>query len=195
MKCEKINITDFIAAWFNHEYDNLNQDDFEIVYAEYVDLSGLYHSKEFELFAYINYLKNRIFVLRTVVASQRMFLETLGRPYVDGLFIFDNFGYKIKWNDDIEDFERQLKIVESRERQKSSELRRKEFEFKQLKDAKKSEEQPLIQSRHNFIRMLNSFNKAGYKIDRDKTTVEELALMIKQVNDEMQEYELKKMAR
>jgi len=43
--------------------------------------------------------------------------------------------------------------------------------------------------------MLNSFNKAGYKIDRDKTTVEELALMIKQVNDEMQEYELKKMAR
>jgi hypothetical protein len=190
MKCEKVFINTFIDCWFNKDFTNLSKDDFDICYAEYIDLSGLYHSKEFELYTYINYLKNRIFVLKTVLQSQRLYMSSFGKPYVKGFFIFKSFGYSISWNEDEEDFNRQLDKIASRERQKSGELRRKEFEFNQIKEARKNEEQPLIQSRHDFIKMLNAFNKNGYRIDREKTTVEELALIIKQIQDDAAKFAL-----
>jgi hypothetical protein len=182
-----------MECWFSNDFIRLSKDDFEIVYSEYIDLSGLYNSKEFELCTYINYLKNRIFVLKTVIATQEMYLDAFNEPYIDGFFIFDSFGYSVKWNNDVDDFQKQLKKIESHERQKSGELRRKEFEFQQLKDARKNYKKPLIQTRHDFIKMLNAFNKSGYKIDREKTTVEELALMIKTIQDESAEFALRRM--
>ena len=183
MKCEKVNIEIFMQAWFNHDFTNITKEDFDIVYSEYIDLTGLYNSKEFELFAYINYLKNRIYTAKTLVWAQLIFLEQFKVPYIDGFEVFERIGHKVSWNDDEKKFIAQMNRISSMTRAKELELRRKEFEFMQLRNAKK-EDKPEIQSRHDFIRMLNSFNKEGYRIDRKKTTVEELALMIKQVQDE-----------
>jgi len=192
MKCEKVTIEIFMDAWFNEEYELISKEDFQIVYAEYIDLAGLYKSKEFELTTYINYLKNRITVLRAVIHSQEMYFEVFNKPYIPGLeFIKDTFGYNYIWNDSEKSFSSFLKKLKNNERTKVTELRRKEFEFDKIKEAKKDGDVSKVQSRHEFIKMLNSFNKNGYRIERDKTTIEELALMIKMAQDESNEYKAK----
>jgi len=170
-------------AWFNQEFEEISKEDFDIVYAEYIDVSGLYLSKEFELVAYIAYLKNRIFILKTLIATQRMCIDTFHKPYIEGIELFSTFGYKVEWDGDEKKFLAKMDKMSSVLRSKSTELRHKEFEYEQLKAAKK-EKAPEIQSRHEFIRMLNSFSKYGFSVDKNKTTVEELALMIKQIQDE-----------
>ena len=184
MKCEKVTLDIFIDAWFNHYFTQITKDDFDTVYSEYIDISGLYNSKEFELFTYINYLKNTIFTIKTLIASQLMFIETFHQPYIDGLHFFEKLGHKVEWDGDEKKFISKMDRISSLMRAKNTELKRKEFEFNQLKEAKKSEDKTPIQSRHEFIKMLNTFNKNGYHIDKSKTTVEELALMIKQTQDE-----------
>lgn len=183
MKCEKVTINIFIEAWFSHEFERISKEDFDIVYSEYIDISGLYSSKEFEIFAYINYLKNRIFLSKTLVAVQLMCLEAFNAPYEDGFDLFEKVGHKVSWNGDEKKFIAQMNKISSLTRTKELELRRKEFEFIQLKEAKQ-QDKPEVQSRHEFIKMLNSLNKQGYNIDRDKTTVEDLALIIKQLQEE-----------
>jgi hypothetical protein len=193
MKCEKVSINYFMEVWFEQNYEHLSKDDFDIVYSEYVDLAGLYQSKEFELVTYINYLKNRTYVLKTIIVSQEMYFQTFKIPYIHGFKIIkDKFGYNFTWTGDETLLFSFLRKLRNDERKKSAELRRKEYEYEQLKLTKHSDNKSLIQTRHEFIRMLNSFNKAGYKIDRDKTTIEELALMIKQVNDENERLELER---
>lgn len=177
----------FIEAWFGNEFERLSYEDFQIVYTEYIDISGMYKSKELELHAYIVYLKNRTLVLKTIVEVQRMCLETFNKPYEGADELFESFGHKLIWDGNVDKYKIQLDKISSRVRTMSTELKHKEFEYNQLKDARKNNEQPIVQTRHDFIRMLNTFNKNGFNIDRDKTTVEELALMIKQIKDESAE--------
>lgn len=192
MKCEKVTIEVFMSCWFNQDYEILSKDDFDVVFAEYIDLAGLYQSKEFELVTYINYLKNRIFVLKTIVASQEMYFDVFKTPYMIGIeLIKEQFGLVYEWDEDERTFRSFLRKLENNARSKSTELKRKEFELDKLKEEKDKGDVSKVQSRHEFIKMLNGFSKTGYKIDRDKTTVEELALMIKQVQEESAEYKAK----
>ena len=46
-----------------------------------------------------------------------------------------------------------------------------------------------MQKRKEFIRSLNNLERAGFRIDRDKTTVEDLALMIGEMNDQAEKKE------
>jgi len=185
MMCENVVIESFILAWFNKDYSKLSKEDFEKVYAEYIDVAGLYQSKEFELVTYINYLKNRIYVLKAVFYSQEKFYDTFKTPYIPGLeFIKEQFGFMYEWTGNDKTFIYFLRKIENQARTKSTELKRKEFEFKTLQDAKMEGNVSKVQSRHEFIRMLNSLSKQGYKIERDKTTIEELALIIKSVQEE-----------
>lgn len=195
MKFEKVSINQFMACWFDHEFENLSQKDFDIVYAEYVDVSGMYRSKACELLAYIIYLKNRILVLNTLIDIERKCIETFHKPFEEAFELFESFGYKVNWDGDEKKFLAQMDKMSSRLRTKMTELRHKEFEYKELKDSFKKNEQPIVQTRHDFIKMLNSFSKNGYHIDRDKTTVEELALMIKQIKDESTELALRGLQR
>jgi hypothetical protein len=185
MMCEKVVIESFILAWFNKDYEKLSKEHFETVYAEYIDLAGLYQTKEFELVTYINYLKNRIYVLRAIVSSQKMHYEVIKTPYMEGLeFVKEEFGFVYEWTGNEQSFYSFLRKIENAARTKSTELRRKEFEFNELVEAKMEGNVSKVQSRHEFIRMLNSLNKQGYKIERDKTTIEELALVIKQIQED-----------
>jgi hypothetical protein len=192
MKCQKVIINNFIEAWFENDYEKLSKEDFELVYTEYIDLSGLYQTKEFDLIAHINYLKNKIYVLKAVASSQEMFYKTFKIPYIEGLeFVKDKLGYTYEWTGNEKSFYSFLRKMENAARTKSAELRRKEFEFEEMRSQKMEGNVSKVQSRHEFIKMLNSFNKAGYKIDRDKTTIEELALIIKQTQDEISQQKAK----
>ena len=188
MKCEKVTVEAFIDAWFAHDYEHLTKDDFDIVYAEYIDLAGLYKSKEFELTTYINYLKNRIYTLEAVISSQEMYFQVFNKPYIDGLdFVKEKFGYSFTWSENKPQFFSFLRKLAAQKRIKETELKHKIFEFNKIKEEKQKGDVSNVQSRHEFIKMLNSLSKNGYKVDRKNTYVEELALMIKQISDESAE--------
>jgi hypothetical protein len=196
VKCEKVNINWFLEAWFDQDYEHISKLDFEIVYAEYIDLAGLYQCKEFELTTLINYLKNRIQTLGVVIYSQEIYFEIFQKPYIPGLeFIKDKFGLNYIWEDDKASFFSFLRKLRNSQRTKETELKRKQFEFDKIKEDKKEGDVSKVQSRHEFIKMLNSFSKNGYRIERDKTTIEELALMIKAAQDEATEYKAKSLTK
>lgn len=187
---EDYSIQVFMNAWFKKDYSELSEEDFKIVRAEYEDTSGLYLTQDFEQISYINHISQRINYVKLFVKLQRDFIQEFDIPFLRDFPSFkDKYGYNLKWNDDIEDFEKQLKRVESRELKNDSHLKEK---LKEFKDSKKNEpvkevenEDSIQKSRISFIRMLNSLGKIGYKFDKLLTSVEELSLMIKQQLEEI----------
>jgi hypothetical protein len=190
---EKVTISSFMKAWFEKDYSELSHDDFQIVYGEYVDTSGLFLSDDFERQAYIYYLSERLNYVKMFLRLQRDFIVTFGKPFQrDFERFYDQHGYRLKWNDDLEDFEKQLVNVEMGQQKFETILDARIKELNQLRGKdideryKDSPEDELKKSRISFIRMLNSLVKIGYKVDKPVTTVEELALMIKQQLEEVE---------
>lgn len=204
MAFEKYNIDQFMAAWFDKNYVELSLEDFELVYSEYLDTSGLFMSEYFELQSLIHHLNSRINYINLFVRIQRDFISNFFIPFQrDFDRLKENYGYVVKWNGSVDDFEKQLKKIESRQIKHQSFLEEKIQELVKLRkensgkkkfngdDDKETEEDKdikLKKSRVSFIRMLNSLGKIGYKLDKKLTTVEELALMIKQQIEEVEDY-------
>lgn len=190
---EKINISDFMEAWFEEKYEKLSKEDFKIVHAEYLDTSGLYMSDDFEKHSLVHHLNSKINYIKMFVRLQREFMDEFDMPFIrDFAHLKEEYGYVVKWNGSIEDFENQLVKIEKRQIKHQSFLEEKIKELKELKESRSNNhkkqpiepESDLKKSRMSFIRMLNSLGKIGYKIDKLTTTVEELALMIKQQMEE-----------
>lgn len=167
-------------CWFKEDYTEISKERFEIAYSEYIDASGLYNTKQFQDFAYIHHLNNRISCINISLQVQREFLETFGQPYEDGLDFFKKYGYTVYWNGNKTEFLSYLDKIQKREKKYTLELQNR---LKLFKDGK-IESPKITQTRQDFIRMLTTLNKIGYKIDRNITTVEELAIIIKQDKDE-----------
>lgn len=200
MAYEKYIVKDFMAAWFDKDYSVISKEDFDIVYAEYQDTSGLFISEDFEKRGYINHLSQRINYVKLFIRLQRDFMRDFDKPFLRSdeiLSLKGEYGYNLKWNDDLQDFEEQLKKIESREIKYTSTL---EAKIKELNDSRKAiekkvkveeDDESLRKSRLSFIRMLNSLGKIGFKVDKMTTTVEELALMIKQQLEEAEEQQMR----
>lgn len=194
MAYEKYNIESFMSAWFDKDYTILSEADFKIVYAEYLDSSGLFMSDDFEKQGFINHLNSRINSVRMFIRLQREFILEFDMPFIRDFDRFkEEYGYVLYWRDDIKEFEQQLKKVESREIKHTIFL---EEKIKELNDSRKTNnkkeyedetDDKLKKSRTSFIRMMNSLGKIGYKLDKKTTTVEELSLMIKQQMEESEE--------
>lgn len=188
MAFEDVFIKDFIDCWFKKDYSKISKDDFGIIYGEYMDASGLFATQQFDLAIYIQDLTNRLDTIKIFIDLQLRFLEEFGVPYVDHFSFVEQFGHKMIWQDEIQFKELCRKII-SRENKYETILKVKK---KQLDDLKKREAGGVVltetDSRRNFLTMLNGLGKLGYKIDKFTTTVEELALMIKQQKEEYEEF-------
>lgn len=200
MAYEKYTVKQFIDAWFNKDYSELTEDEFKIVYSEYQDESGLFMSEDFEKQSFIYHLNQRITFIKMFLRLQREFISEFESPFIrDFEMVKDRYGYNLKWNNDINDFEEQLKKIELREVKHTTllESKIKDFVNSRKKDVVKNndEVEDLKKSRSSFIRMLNSLGKIGFIIDKKETTVEELSLMIKQQMEEVSEYNQKQYAR
>lgn len=178
MMIEEITINQFIKMWFKDS----PSEEFEKIYSEYLDLSGLFVSRQFDLLAYIYRLSNRITSIKMSLCIQREMIDVFGEPYEPGLSFFEKYHHKVYWNGDRKQFLDYLIKIESKESRFEKELAKKQKEFSESQKTKK-QPKTITQTRHDFITMLNTLSKNGYKIDRDKTTVEELALMIKETQD------------
>jgi hypothetical protein len=186
MPFENYTVRQFEDAWFRNDRTLMDDDEFKTVYTEYIDTAGLYVSEEFDKVSYIHFLNNRINFVKVSCKIQREFIEEFGQPYIENFEPFKDKGYYLKWNDDKEDFLKQIERIEAQEIKYISEVEKEIKELIEIRKKRKTKNSTPKQSRESFVRMLNSLGKNGYKIDRDKTTVEDLAYMIKQQHEEIE---------
>lgn len=183
MAFENYTVRQFRNAWFSDDYSStgIPKKDFHICYEEYIDYTKAYQTDIFDKIVYIQSIRDRINGVNTNIRLQREFIEEFGLPYVDKLVLLENYGYFISSEDILEKF----KQIEQEEKVYVSELETNIKELSEMKERSGIEEKPTIKkSREIFIKTLNSLGKIGYRIDIDKTTVEELALMINQQNED-----------
>jgi len=179
---EDYTIREFMDALFKGKTDVISKDNLEIIYTEYIDTAGLYDLDEFNKVGYVHFLNSRINTVKLAIELQTLFLKEFKQPYKPNFTFFRKYGYKLEWNNDELDFLEQLASIQTRELKFVSQL---EVKMKELVDDRKkkskgAKEDNAKEKRGSFIKTLNSLGKIGYKIDNYKTTVEELAYMIKE---------------
>lgn len=183
MAFEKYTISEFINAWFNKDRSVMNDEEFETVKTEYVDAAGLFDEDSLSKIAYIHMVSNRVNSIELTVKLNKEFLDLFDQPYIPSLPFLKKFGHSLKWNKDKNDFLIQLDKVLKKESKYKAILEEKIKAIPQKEDDKNDEDEP-SKGRPQFIRMLNSLGKSGYRIDKNSTTVEELAYMINQQMEE-----------
>lgn len=184
MAFENYNIRQFKRAMFNKDFSEMSEEEFKIVHNEYVDAAGLYDEEELDATSYVFFLNSRINSIRVAIVLQRKFIDNFGVPYLPNLEMFKKFGHNLFFNKGVEDFLRQLKRIELKEKKYETKLEESVNELVETRSKKEKKEYSVKQTREAFIRTINSLGKLGYKIDNETTTVEELAYMIKQQFEE-----------
>lgn len=176
-------------ALYNEDRSIISEEELEIVNTEYIDTAGLYDNDEFDKVTYIHYLNHRVNWIRLSIRLQRDFIEEFDVPYIPELEKFSKYGHKLYWDKDIEKFLKVLNRIEDKEQKYIDDLEASSKQLIDLRKLKNKEIKPETtkkQSRGSFVRTLNSLGKLNWKIDSDKTTVEELAYIIKQQSEDNQ---------
>lgn len=166
---------------------------FEIIYAEYVDLAGLYITREFELSAYIGSLDTRLTVIKRFIDLQRTFLREFDAPFLPGFALVKKYGHRLYWDfnhPDKDGFLKKLQQIEAVEARYQAELNRKINELVELRKKKVNKEFSLLENRKQFVMSMNRLQQQKFVIDKDKTTMEELGLMVKDVKDQAAEADM-----
>jgi transcriptional regulator with PAS, ATPase and Fis domain len=160
---------------------------FEDIVIEYIDLAGLVDNEEIGLTKRIEQLRIRVTVIDTAIGLQKQSIRHFREPFVEGLPLLKKYGYSIAWNKDAEQFLKELSRIETREKVQQVYLLEAEKEVEQLKKNKSAKVSKDIRNptkeRQKFIDLLTTLPTAGYMIDKERTTVEELASMIRQYNE------------
>lgn len=176
MAFEKYNIRDFRDAMFSGNRDVIEDREYDLVYEEYIEQSGLYNKAEISLMKAIFILNTRVNTMRMFIKLNQMHIDALGYPYVKSFPIAERYGYRIDRGISAKDFLLMTNKIYKKESKYNDEL---SVKSKQLNDLHKGRKD-IKQTREDFIRIVNSLGRVGYKIDWDKTTVEEFSIMIKQ---------------
>jgi len=185
MTYEDVTINQYINAKWKGDTTHLSFEELSEIESEYIDTAGLFESEEFHKVAYIHYLNNRKNSISLSIRLQEEFIKEFNIPYIPELKFFKKFGHIVKWNEgDIEGFIEQLRKVEYKEKKYISQLETSIKELTDLRKKRNSGEKPKEQTRGKFISTLISLGKIGYDINRNETTMEELAYMIKNQSDE-----------
>lgn len=186
-KCSDCSVRVFMTCLFDHDYTQLEGGDFEKIFTEYIDISGIGETKELELMVAIHNIQTRITYIDAQVDIQKKFLHNFGIPFVNAFEDFKKYNHRLSWDPENPDkFVTQLQRVVVIEKKFHAELDTKVAELKKLK---KDGVQPNSNGRRDFVRRLNNLGKEGYQIDKDKTNMEEVALMIRDqdaaINDKL----------
>lgn len=172
------------------------QDAFDYINAEYIDLSGLYITQEFEIVAYINSLDNRIQFMRRWIELQRKFLFNFNLPYVKGLYMVKKYGHSLYWDFDHPDkdgFLQKLAKIELSEKKYELHVDKKVGELIALRKKQVSQTHTVLESRKTFVSMLNRLRRERFVVDEDKTSMEDLALMIADYRDQLEDAKAEKL--
>lgn len=178
MDFKKCTIDNFITAFFEKDYSLISLDETENIYTSYIDVAKLFEGEEFSRISYIHYLSGRINTIKISIKLQKEFLEEFKVPYQPEFKMFKKFGHLLFWKGDGKKFLEILDRIELKELKYISEL---ENEIKMLIEARKnkSKGKSVELTLDGFLTSVISLGKIGYIIDRYKTTMQEMALMVK----------------
>lgn len=163
---------------------------FEFIYAQYVDGAGLFQTREFELMGYIDSLDHRIQTVKRFVELQRKFIEQFSVPFASAFYLVKEYGYTLHWNHEYPDldlFLKKLDQVEAKETKYKSQIDKKIKELFDLRQKKVNKEFTLLESRKEFISMMNRLQQAKFVIDKNETSMEDLSIMIKDQRDQIED--------
>lgn len=181
MAYENYTIRQFENAMFKDDRSVMDDEEYNIVYNEYIDTAKLYETEEFQKVSYITYLNGRINTMKLAIRLQREFYNNFQEPYQPGFKKIKEKGYSLYWNrNNPEEFIKQLDRIETSEKRYISEVENCVKQLIDFRAKRNTKEQPVKIKRELWIRNINTLNKLGYKIDRDKETVEDLSIMILQ---------------
>jgi hypothetical protein len=200
-KAQDCSIRDFMRCLFDTKYSVLLKEGeatdeemkaaFDNIQSEYIDMAGQYESGEYYASKDAMEIELRIKVVSSLLELQKQSLAQISLPYFPAFSEFKKFGYRLKWNDDFGQFTQQLDKVESGEKKALIEL---DMAFKMLesyrnKNQLSANEKP---DRKEFIKLLNCLQRDKYTIDKEKTSMEDLAYMISEQRDQVRNMELSK---
>jgi len=163
---------------------------FELIYDQYTDLSGLFITREFELSAYISSLERRINTVARFIELQKAFIAEFNIPFVTGFGLVKKYGHKLYWNHespDIDLFLSKLDAIPGKEAKYKTDLAAKKKELFDMQRKKIQGEFNLLESRKQFVMMLNRLQQSKFVIDKNNTSMEEVALMIKDQRDQQED--------
>lgn len=184
---ENITIKQFEKGYFSNDYSEFTKEQINEAYIEYINTAGLYETEEFQKITYIHYLNNRLNSVKLSVQLQTDFINDFGVPYIPELLFLKKFGHRVIWNEKKgkKDFVEQLNKCIQRDNKYVSilESKLKELNESREKKNKKPEETSISQTRGSWIKTCNTLGKI-FSIDKEKTTLEEYAWMIKQQTEE-----------
>src|SRR6185312_13029633 len=183
MQLSDITVRTFMKCLFNKDFEGVGEENWERLYTEYIDLSGMGEEGQLGLYVGIHNLTVRLKFITDYLEFQSKVFHLVGMPHLEKLPYIHKFGHRPKWNpQEPEKFLIELQKIETKEKRNYVELKMLE---KELEDMQKIQKPQTVNARNSFVVMLNVLNKDGYKIDRDKTDMEELALMIKQHGEDI----------
>jgi len=181
MELHDITVRVFMRCLFNKDYTGV--DNWEELYTKYIDLSGLGEEGQLSTHVAIHNLNVRLFRITAFLELHSKVFDLIGMPHLEHMDDMSEYGIKLHLNhEEPEMFLPQLIRIEQREKRNYVEL--KELE-KELEEMKQAENPKTVSARNSFVIMLNVLGKEGYKIDKDKTDMLELSLMIKQHSDDI----------
>lgn len=185
MKFEECTIQQFINAKFLGIDSLITKEEIESIWEAYIDKTKQYEVEEFEMVSYIHYLNGRINYIKMSVDLQKRFIDNFDLPYLEAIKSFQKkYGYFLKYNGDNEDFKRQLDNIEKKEGKYIVELEEKIKALLEFRKSKRSKDNPVKVTKESFLMTVIILSKIGYSIDKNSTTMEELALMIENQNEQ-----------
>lgn len=182
-KASECSVRQFMRALFEDDLSGF--ENFENIWEEYVDLSGLSQTMEKELMIGIHNIDVRRVVVPAMVEFQKTYMRQFGKPYIDGFWFFKKYGHRLNYEGNIHSFDDQLERVLTKEKRHFAEQEKMK---KELADLRKNGVRIDGNSRKEFIKLLNAVGKSRRNdVDRDKTDVETYALMVKDYYETPQE--------
>lgn len=186
MTISECSVRQFMDCLFNGKYEVVNgRDNWSLIYTDYVDMSGAADNKECTLKRAILNIDLRLSFIDSMIILNVKSLNAFGLPWPGSINDVQQYGHRIQWNGDAENFISQLKRIELREIKRISQRNGFIKELEQLAKEGMKAENIKEDDRKNFIKLLNGIGKhQGYGIDKDKTMMDEFALMVKSRKDE-----------
>lgn len=154
---------------------------FELIYTQFIDLAELYQTMEFDLYGYITNLDRRIDTIKKFVALQREFINQFNVPFAPGFGIVKRYGHSLYWDlnhPDLPAFIRAMDKMQAKEAKYTIIRDKKVSELIEMRKKKVNKEHNILQSRKEFIMMLNRLQQNKFVIDKEKTSIEDLAVMV-----------------
>lgn len=170
-------------------FDGKEHPNWDQIYLEYIDVSGIGITQEYDLLLAIHNLQTRLNAIPRYVQIQVACWHNFNQLSETATQKLAKYGYKMPEGNPLE----YLSRISGKEKRFAHDLKNKEAQLEKIRSGQKGGKDAK-QERREFIRMLNHLG-TKYRIERDKTTCEELALMVKDTNEEAMAEQMAKIAK